>query len=210
MSSEKVFKTAFLLSASAHLLVFVSIAPTVNVGLISHYRLPKVDFISIPLDKIYSQKNLPEVNTRIEGAYNFFKSKTAVLNILPMRIADAQTETKESLDYVEIEPGLNEFNFSLPLYENLEISGALRKRMLVSKPDEPQVPAWIKEEIIGSLEVEIAADVKGDVVWCRRIISTGYAILDRIGMDYVRSFKFFPSGQYGQLQYGRVKISFKK
>ncbi len=209
MTSDRIFKTSFLLSLLAHLLVFISISPKVLVGQIPHYRFPEVDFMSISLDKLWLKENLPDL-AEIDSAYNFFKRKTAVLDVLPMSVGFKQIETERSLKYVLVEPPLDKVEFSLPSYENLEITGALQRRMLISKPDEPKMPPWITEEITGSLEVEIAADDRGDVVSCCRIISTGSYVLDVDGENYVRNFKFAPSEQYGILEYGRIKISFKK
>lgn len=209
MISDKILKTSFLLSFLTHLLIFVLISPKVNVGQIPHYLFPKVDFISISLEKLGLKENLPDLD-EMDCVYNFFKRKTAILDILPNSVGLKQIEAEQSLEYVLIEPSLDKLEFSLPGYENMEITGALRKRMLVFKPDEPKIPVWIEEEITGSLEVEIAADEKGDVVLCRRIISTGSYVLDAAGMDYARNFKFAPSEQHGLIEYGSIKVSFKK
>lgn len=209
MTNDKIFKTSFLLSLLTHLLVFVLISPKVVVGQIPHYRFPEVDYMSISLDKLGLKENLPDLD-EMDYAYNFFKSKTNILNVLPNSVGLKQKEAERNLEYVLVEPSLDKIEVSLPSYENLEITGALRKRMLVSKPDEPKMPAWIEEEITGSLEVEIAADERGDVVSCRRIISTGSYMLDAAGMDYVRNFKFAPYEQREIPEYGRIKVYFKK
>ena len=205
MFGNRIFKTSLLISASAHLLAFLLVGPEIRVGSFSYASFPKVDFVNVSLSRIFLKENLPDLN-KIDPTYDFFRRKLSALDILPQAVGFKQAEKAPQPDYIEVTPVFNKVDFSLPEYENLQISGDLKKRLLISSPDLPEIPVWFVEKIAGPLEIETWVGVKGDVIFCQRVISSGSYTLDMMGINYVRNFKFAP---HPGLTRGRIKVLFK-
>ncbi len=204
MFNNKIFKTSLLISISVHFLVFLLISPEIKVGSFSYASFPQINCVNVSLSKIFLKENLSLLN-KINPTYDFFKSKINALNILPQAIGLKKIKAMQSQDYIRINPELKKRDFSLPEYKNLEISGPLEKRLLISKPDLPEIPVWFAEKIAGSLQIKVWVDASGDIIFCQRVISSGSHALDIIGLDYVRNFKFAP---YRKLQQGEIKLLF--
>jgi len=150
------------------------------------------------------KENLSLLNN-INPTYDFFKSKINTLNILPQAVGSREIKAMQTQDYIKINPELKKRDFSLPEYKNLEISGPLEKRLLISKPDLPEIPVWFVEKIAGPIRIKVWVDSSGDILFCQRVISSGLHALDIIGLDYVRNFKFVP---HRKLQQGEIKLLF--
>jgi hypothetical protein len=208
MFSNGIFKTSFLISILAHLLVFILISPQINSGGFSFYALPKVNFVSVPLGELFLKNNLPDLNKMLDPSYDFFREKMGTLDILPEAVGIRQVKPTQRQDYIKVNPIFSKVDFWLTEYENKEISGPLKNRVLVSKPASPEIPVWFVERLTAPLEIKIWVDAKGDVVFCERLTSSGLYALDIIGIDYVRNFKFAPHTE--PFQWGIVKISFNQ
>lgn len=205
MFNNRILKTSFLISISAHLLFFVLVKPEINTAGFSCINFPKIDFIAVSLGKISFGGNLPGLN-KIDSTYDFFRSRIAALNVLPEIFELNGIQERQAQNYVDVEPGLEKIDFPLAEYNNSQITGSLARRVVVFRPSSPQIPAWFKEKIAGPLEIEIGVDSGGDVVFCHRVTSTGSYALDIIGADYVRNFKFMPHNE--SFQYGKIRVSF--
>lgn len=204
MFGNRIFKTSLLISISVHFLAFLFISPEINVGSFSYAGFPRINGVNVSLSKIFLKENSSLLNN-INPTYDFFKSKISTLNILPQAVDLREIEAMQSHDYIKINPDLKKGDFSLPEYKNLEISGPLENRLLISKPDLPEIPVWFVEKITGPIQIKIWVDLSGDVIFCQRVISSGLHDLDIIGLDYVRNFKFAPRRE---LQQGEIKLLF--
>jgi len=204
MLTNNMFKKSLLISISVHFLAFLLISPEIKVSSFSYAGFPQINSVNVSLSKIFLKENLSLLNN-INPTYDFFKSKINALNILPQAVGSREIKTMQTQDYIKINPELKKRDFSLPEYKNLEISGPLEKRLLISKPDLPEIPVWFVEKIAGPIRIKVWVDSSGDIVFCQRVISSGLHALDIIGLDYVRNFKFAP---HRKLQQGEIKLLF--
>ncbi|MFH1856027.1 MAG: hypothetical protein ABH836_02205 [Candidatus Omnitrophota bacterium] len=207
MINNKIFKNSLLLSLSVHVLGFVLVSPKIDGQIFSSGDFPKINFLNVWINKDNFKNNFSSSGA-VDTSIDFFKRHLRDLDILPQTagIAD-KIELEANKNYVPAEPEFKKSGSPLPEYKNLEISGALENRMLLSKPCSPAMPLWLVEKIKRPLEIEVWVDSEGDVSFCRKIISTGSYTLDIMGIDYVRNFKFVPHRDF--FQKGKIKVSFK-
>lgn len=203
------FKAFFLISVMLHILIFTLISPEFGLRGISYAGFPRINFLSITIDENFFKKNFLVLNS-LDPSMDFFKKKIAVLSVLPQTICpDTTVEQSASRQtYIKTEPKVKKLDFPLPSYKNLEITGPLKKRLIVSKASSPKIPTWISERVTGPFEIKIWVDKEGDVAFSSRVTSSGSYTLDILGTDYVKTFKFVPSQE--SFEWGIVKICFEE